>query len=337
MSPVILGIESSCDETCAAIIEGRVVRSNVVASQIEMHLKWGGVVPEAAARAHLESIIPVIDEAVESSGISWAAIEAIAVTNRPGLVGALSVGVTAAKALALQLGIPLIGVHHLEGHLSSTRVLDVEPPLPHVSLIVSGGHTELVLVRAWGDYEIIGETRDDAAGEAFDKSARLLGLGYPGGRAIQQYAEGGNPKRYSLPRGLRNEGIDFSFSGLKTAVARLIEKEGDSIHLGDACASIQHAIVEVLAEKTLRALESHSGTFLTLVGGVAANASLRNRLKALCALHGVGFATPPVEMCTDNAAMIALAALRSFEQKRFDDFSLDVYPNATLPAIFTTY
>lgn len=204
----ILALETSCDETSAAVIVGRTVLSNIVASQIEMHQKWGGVVPEAAARAHLEAVLPVIQDALATAGKTLDDIGAIAVTNRPGLVGALSVGVTAAKALAFAKSLPIIGIHHLEGHLMSPLALEEALPFPHTCLIVSGGHTELVAVRAPGQYEIVGETRDDAAGEAFDKGARLLGLGYPGGRAIQELALQGNPKRYPLPKGLSGDTIE---------------------------------------------------------------------------------------------------------------------------------
>ncbi|HJP84070.1 MAG TPA: tRNA (adenosine(37)-N6)-threonylcarbamoyltransferase complex transferase subunit TsaD, partial [Fimbriimonadaceae bacterium] len=222
----ILSIETSCDETSAAVLDGNSIRSNVVSSQVALHQKWGGVVPEAAARAHVESILPVVEEALLQAQIQLESVGAIAVTNRPGLVGALSVGVTAAKALAFAFSIPLIGIHHLEGHLCSVLAERSDLPFPHMCLIVSGGHTELVNVRELGDYEIIGHTLDDAAGEAFDKGARLLGLGYPGGVAIQQAAMDGNPSRYPLPKGLGGETVDFSFSGLKTAMLRLVQTEG---------------------------------------------------------------------------------------------------------------
>ena len=326
----ILAIESSCDETSAAVLVGRNVLSNIVASQVSMHQKWGGVVPEAAARAHVEAILPVIDDAITQSGLSRSDIGAIAVTNRPGLVGALSVGLTAAKTMAFSLGIPFIGVHHLEGHLLSTLCLDDPPPFPHTCLIVSGGHTEMVDVRALGEYKIVGATRDDAAGEAFDKGARLLGLGYPGGFAIQTAAATGNPKRYPLPKGLSGDTIDFSFSGLKTAVLRLTEKEGDQINVADAAASLQETIVSVLTERAMRAMVRLDSNALTLVGGVAANLALRSRLQAACDAKGFKFYTPPLSLCTDNAAMIGFAASYQLAKGGRHNLDLDVYPNAEL-------
>jgi N6-L-threonylcarbamoyladenine synthase len=327
----ILAIETSCDETSAAVVRGTTVVSNVVASQIEMHRKWGGIVPEAAARAHVEAILPVIEEALADAGIVLEDVRAVAVTNRPGLVGALSVGVSAAKALAFALNVPLLGVHHLEGHLLSTLAAEPELPFPHTCLIVSGGHTELVQVTGLGEYRIVGETRDDAAGEAFDKGARLLGLGYPGGKAIQEQALRGDRKRYPLPKGLSGETTDFSFSGLKTAVLRLTEREGSSISVPDAAASLQEAIVAVLAERAIRACIEQGSQALTLVGGVAANLALRERLAEACAVNGVRFITPPVDLCTDNAGMIGLAASFRLAKGERDDWDLDTLPNAPLP------
>lgn len=326
----LLAIETSCDETSAAVIVGRHVLSNIVSSQVAMHQKWGGVVPEAAARAHVEAIVPVVTEALQVAGLQKSDLRAIATTNRPGLVGALSVGVTAAKALAFGLQIPLIGIHHLEGHLLSTLALEVPPPFPHTCLIVSGGHTELVDVQEPGSYRIVGQTRDDAAGEAFDKGARLLGLGYPGGFAIQNAARTGNPHRYALPKGLSGDTIDFSFSGLKTAVLRLTEKEGANLDIPDAAASLQEAIVAVLAERAMRAMEQLGSSALTLVGGVAANLALRSRLAAACQRNGYIFCAPPIEMCTDNAAMIGLAASTRLARGERNDFTMDVYPNSEL-------
>lgn len=326
----ILALETSCDETSAAVIVGRTVLSNIVASQIEMHQKWGGVVPEAAARAHLEAVLPVIQDALATAGKTLDDIGAIAVTNRPGLVGALSVGVTAAKALAFAKSLPIIGIHHLEGHLMSPLALEEALPFPHTCLIVSGGHTELVAVRAPGQYEIVGETRDDAAGEAFDKGARLLGLGYPGGRAIQELALQGNPKRYPLPKGLSGDTIDFSFSGLKTAVLRLVEREGTNLNIADAAASLQETIVAVLSQRAMRAVHQLGSGALTLVGGVAANAALRERLRQACQREGITFLTPPISLCTDNAAMIGLAASVRLGCGEVSDLSLDALANADL-------
>lgn len=309
---------------------GRAIRSNIIATQVAMHQKWGGVVPEAAARAHVEAILPVIAEALEKANVTIKELGAIAATNRPGLVGALSVGVTSAKALAFGLKIPLIGIHHLEGHLMSTLSLAESPPFPHTCLIVSGGHTELVDVREPGNYRIVGETRDDAAGEAFDKGARLLGLGYPGGLAIQTSAVQGNPSRYPLPKGLSGDTIDFSFSGLKTAVLRLTEKEGSNLCVPDAAASLQEAIVSVLVERALRAMDQLGSRALSIVGGVASNVSLRARLKSACDRNGFDFYAPPFELCTDNAAMIGLAASYRLARGESDTFDLDLFPNADL-------
>ena len=341
---LILAIETSCDETSVALVEGRRVLSNVVSSQVELHRKWGGIVPEAAARAHVEAILPAIEEALLPlapmnggerglGGEGLRAVQAIAVTNRPGLIGALSVGVTAAKALAFALEIPLIGIHHIEGHILSPyaqlRDFDDPPSLPHGCLVVSGGHTELVKVSAIGTYEILGETIDDAAGEAFDKAARLLGLGYPGGAAIQRLAERGQP-RYALPKGLSGHTLDFSFSGFKTAVMRLVEREAEALDPSDAAASIQETIAGVLTERALRAAEDYDLACLTLVGGVAANKRLRELLAEGCRKRGIKFVTPPFELCTDNAAMIGIAAAFRLARGEKNDMDLDCFPNAEL-------
>lgn len=332
----VLGIETSCDETSAAVLLGSTPASNVVSSQVEMHEQWGGIVPEAAARAHVEAILPVVEEALQRAGIGLDAVRAVAVTNRPGLVGALSVGVTAAKALAFAWNLPMVGVHHLEGHILSTFLEGCSggpPGFPHLCLVVSGGHTETVLVERQGAYRIVGQTLDDAAGEAFDKAARLLGLGYPGGRAIQESAINGDPNRYPLPRALPKDPCNFSFSGLKTAVLRLVEREGDRLDLPDAAASIQEAIIEALATKAVAAAEEADGVqALSLVGGVAANRRLRERLRVECSRAGLAFHTPPAEFCTDNAAMIALAGSWRLHAGQRSGFDLDVFPNAPLDA-----
>ena len=326
----ILAIESSCDETSAAVVVGQRVLSNVIASQAELHEKWGGVVPEAAARAHVQSVIPVIDEALSKSGLSLEDIGGIAVTNRPGLIGALSVGVTVAKALAFKLQIPLIGIDHLEGHLLAFLGLGVQPVFPMVSLLVSGGHSELVLIRGCGDYELLGQTRDDAAGEAFDKGARLLGLGYPGGRQIQEHAKLGNPNRYSLPRGLAKERYEMSFSGLKTAVLRLVEQEGNAISVPDAAASLQQAVCDALLRRLEHAIEDYQPASLGLCGGVAANSQLRSMVEQLGEQNGIAVMIPPFELCTDNAAMIGLAAQCHPIEVWEVGFELEPSPRSTL-------
>jgi len=328
----LLSIETSCDETAAAVVRGREVLSNVVASQADMHAKWGGVVPEAAARAHVESIIPVVDEALALAGRPM--IKGIAVTNRPGLVGALSVGVTAAKALSTAWDVPLVGVHHLEGHLLSPFALaGPEPTVPALALTVSGGHTELVAVDSLGEYRLLGETLDDAAGEAFDKGARLLGLGYPGGRAVQEAAKLGDPTRYKLPRALPKDRYHWSFSGLKTAMLRLVETEGAHLSVPDAAASLQAAVVDALADKVAGVLDELGPRSFFLVGGVAANEALRQRLSDECRRRGIEFWTPTIDLCTDNAAMIGIAGSFRLARGDRDTIDLDVTASAPLPGL----
>lgn len=327
----VLAIETSCDETSAAIVIERKVLSSIVSSQVDMHTKWGGIVPEAAARAHVEAVLPAIETALEQASLSMSDIKGIAVCNRPGLVGALSVGVTASKALAYSRKLPFVGVHHLEGHILSVLTSPDAIPFPHVCLTVSGGHTEIVRVHEPLKYEIVGQTLDDAAGEAFDKGARLLGLGYPGGSAIQEQALAGDPKRYKLPKGLSGDTLDFSFSGLKTAILRLVEKEGDNLSIADAAASIQEAITSVLAERALNAADKLEAQALTLVGGVAANQVLRKRLTEGCEKAGFRFFTPDPAFCTDNAAMIGVVGSLRLGLGQRDSFDMDVFPNACLP------
>ncbi len=326
----LLAIETSCDETAAAVVCGRKVLSNVVSSQLELHAQWGGVVPEAASRAHVEAILPVIEEALIP--LAGAKPSGIVATVCPGLVGALSVGLTAAKGLASAWSVPLLGINHLEGHVMAlcAEELGEVPPLPMLVLVVSGGHTELILVKEWGKFEMIGQTLDDAAGEAFDKAARLMGLGSPGGKMVQEAALMGSPKRYQLPRGLRKDPFNFSFSGLKTAVLRLVESEGKNLNIPDACASLQAVIVRTLTEKASAALDEVDCRSFGLAGGVSANAALRGSFATAAASRGIPFYCPPFELCTDNAGMIGLAGSFRFARNERSDWSLDVSANGAL-------
>jgi len=312
---LVLGIETSCDETAAAVIEdGRRVRSDVVASQILVHAEYGGVVPEVASRQHLATVVPVLRGAIEKAGIAFSDLDGIAVTCGPGLVGALLVGVEAAKALGYALGKPVVGVNHLAGHLAAVFLeqpaLAGPPPYPHVALLVSGGHTALFRVAGPGDVSQLGATRDDAAGEAFDKVAKLLGLGYPGGVKIDKLAAGGNPTALQFPRALPGrDDIDFSFSGLKTAVATELQRSGvpQEKALEDFCASFQAAVVDVLVRKSRRALVRTGLGHLVVCGGVAANRGLRAALAQAAAQDGFSLYIPTPRLCTDNAAMIGAA------------------------------
>jgi N6-L-threonylcarbamoyladenine synthase len=314
--PRILALESSCDETACAVLDGFVVRSSVVSSQVEVHRPFGGVVPELASRHHLGAIVPVVRAALQRGKTTLSEIDAVAVTEGPGLAGALLVGLQMARGLALAIGKPLFGIHHMEGHLFSACLHDEQsrgaPWRPHVALLVSGGHTELVEVRGLGRYRLLGATRDDAAGEAYDKVAKLLGLGYPGGPVIDALAEEGDPAAHALPRSMLGSGdFDFSFSGLKTAVLVLLDRTGPPSSrraLADLCASFQAAVVDVLVDKA-RAAVRHTGLpHLHVVGGVAANAGLRRAIAATASAGGFECVVPPTRYCGDNAAMIAAAA-----------------------------
>jgi N6-L-threonylcarbamoyladenine synthase len=317
VTPTVLAIESSCDETAAAVVRGAHVVSSVVASQVELHARFGGVVPELASRAHQQVIAPVIQQALAEAGLpDGRGLDAIAVTEGPGLAGALLVGLQAARGLAWALDRPLWGVHHLEGHLWSALLTSAdEPPNrgfpPHLALIVSGGHTELVHVEGLARYTIVGATRDDAAGEAFDKVAKLLGLGYPGGPVIDRWAERGDPRAIELPRAMLGSGLEFSFSGLKTAMAQRIDRDGQPASaraLADLCASFQAAVVDVLVAKIDRAMRATGCTRVHVVGGVAANRGLRQATLALAEARGWTARLPAPRWCGDNAAMIGAAA-----------------------------
>jgi len=322
----VLGIESSCDETAAAVVEdGTKIISSVVASQVDIHARYGGVVPEVASRQHLLSIIPVIKETIEPVGCGWEDIDAIAVTNGPGLAGSLLVGVSVAKALASVKGLPLIGVNHLEGHIYANWLGEAKPQFPLLCLIVSGGHTDLVLMRDHGSYVMLGRTRDDAAGEAFDKAARILGLGYPGGPAIDNEAVNGKPC-IDLPRAWLKDTSDFSFSGVKTALLRLVENNKID-NVADAAASFQKAVVDVLVEKTIAAARTHRVKQILLSGGVAANRQLRKRLFED---SPIAVLLPEPQLCTDNASMTAACGYFRFQAGKTAGLGLDVIPGLKL-------
>ena len=334
---LVLGIETSCDETAAAIVEdGRRVLADVVASQILVHAPYGGVVPEVASRQHVATIIPVIQRTVADAGIALGDLDAIAVTCGPGLVGALLVGVETAKSLAFALGKPLIGVNHLAGHLAAIFLGDdPPPPFPHLALLVSGGHTALIRVDEPGRTSLLGATRDDAAGEAFDKVGKLLGLGYPGGVAIDRLAATGNPRAVELPRALpARDDLDFSFSGLKTAVSTRLAKTGvpEGPALADFCASFQSAVVDVLVRKSRRALVREGLGALVVCGGVAANRGLRTALAEAAREDGFGLFIPPPKRCTDNAAMIAAEGSALFLRGKRSGLDLAVDPGLPLSA-----
>ena len=322
----ILGIETSCDETAAAIVEDGVkILSSEISSQVELHARYGGIVPEVASRQHILAVIPVIEQAIAKSKASWSDIDGIAVTNGPGLAGSLLVGVSVAKAVAAARELPLIGVNHLEAHIYANWLADEKPAFPLLCLIVSGGHSDLVLMRDHGDYVILGRTRDDAAGEAFDKAARILGLGYPGGPAIDREAVNGTAS-IELPRAWLKGTSDFSFSGLKTALLRLVE--GNKIdNIADAAASFQQAIVDVLVGKTLAAARQHRVKQILLSGGVAANRRLRQQLVENS--HIPVLAPEPI-FCTDNAAMVAACGYFRFQAGKIGGLDMDVIPGLKL-------
>ncbi|VEP18456.1 tRNA N6-adenosine threonylcarbamoyltransferase [Hyella patelloides LEGE 07179] len=333
----ILAIETSCDETAVAIVKNRQVLSSIVASQIDLHQKYGGVVPELASRKHLESINFCLSEAIAESGLSWQDLDGIASTCAPGLVGALLVGVTAAKTLAMVHNKPFLGVHHLEGHIYASYLSQPELKPPFLCLLVSGGHTSMIYVKDCGHYEMLGTTRDDAAGEAFDKVARLLNLGYPGGPIIDKLAKSGNPQAFPLPEGRISlpEGgyhpYDTSFSGLKTAVLRLTQKlaEKGEIPVADLAASFQNTVARVLTKRTIRCALDYGLKTITVGGGVAANSELREHLLAAAQKHDIQVYFPPLKLCTDNAAMIACAAVEHYT--RGDISSIDLKVRSRMP------
>jgi N6-L-threonylcarbamoyladenine synthase len=334
---IILGIETSCDETAVAVVKnGREILSNVVASQIESHKRFGGVVPEIASRHHVEQITIVLEEALKQAGISYDDIDAIAVTEGPGLVGALLIGVNAAKAISFAHGIPLVGVHHIAGHIYANRLL-TELKFPLISLVVSGGHTELVYMEEHGSFKVLGETRDDAAGEAYDKVARTLDLPYPGGPHIDRLAHEGEPT-IPLPRAWLEEGsYDFSFSGLKSAVINTMHnavQRGENINPADLAASFQESVVDVLVTKTVQAAQEYDVKQVLLAGGVAANKGLRTRLEAAFQpLSHIELVIPPLKLCTDNAAMIAAAGSILFEKGKRSDLKMNANPGLELETI----
>ena len=340
LSPTrILAIETSCDETAAAVVEdGCLILSSVVASQIDLHAQFGGVFPEVASRQHIKTIYPVIDQALQQAHLTLKDLDAIAVTRGPGLPGSLVVGMNAAKGLALGSGLPLLGISHLEGHIYSSWLYkpDTTPPkqpgFPLIALIVSGGHTELILMKSHLHYQHLGATLDDAAGEAFDKVARLLGLEYPGGPSIQNASVDGNPLAFNFPRAWLDDSWDFSFSGVKTAVMREVRQRDSTQNLpvADLAASFQAAVVEVLVTKTIKAAKQYNVKNILVAGGVSANRALRHSIQvgANCPLH-----IPPIWLCTDNAAMIAGAACFRFERGQRDPLDMDVLPNWPLSEV----
>ncbi len=325
-----LGIETSCDETAAAVLRGgRELLSNVISTQIPLHQKFGGVVPEIASRKHIVNIMPVIDEAITKAGVDLHDINQIAVTFGPGLAGALLVGLSAAKSLAYALRIPLIAVNHLEGHIFANFLSSPQLEPPFLSLVVSGGHTALIKMTDYNQFELLGQSRDDAAGEAFDKIARVMGLPYPGGPEIDKLAKLGDPDAITFPRP-KVTGYDFSFSGLKSAVLSYLntaQMKGDTINAADVAASFQRTVVDTLADKTLAAAEEFRLNKIVLAGGVAANSSLEKTLRTACTRRGLEFFYPSKILCTDNAAMIAC---RGYYQNTFADSTLNAVPNLGL-------
>ena len=323
---LILGIETSCDETCAAVVKnGREVLSNVIFSQIDIHTRYGGVVPEIASRSHIEKIDDVVDEALSIANTGLPEVDAVAVTYGPGLVGALLVGLSFGKALAYAAGKPLVAVNHIEGHINANYLSDEFFAPPYIALVVSGGHTSFVHVIDYTKYELLGATRDDAAGEAFDKAARMLGLPYPGGVEIEKLSAHGNPAAIKFPRAETPNPLDCSFSGLKSAVAGFIQKNKD-FPKEDIAASFQEAVADVLTNKALTACRMFKSGVLSVVGGVAANKYIRGRMDEVCKKEGIRLQIPPISLCTDNAAMIAAAGYYRFINGEIAGLNLNAYP-----------
>ena len=332
---LILAIESSCDETAAAVVKnGRQVLSNVISSQIDLHKLYGGVVPEIASRKHIEKINQVIEEALQEADVTLDDIDAIGVTYGPGLVGALLVGVAEAKAIAYAKKLPLIGVHHIEGHISANYIENLELEPPFLCLVVSGGHTHLVCVKDYGNYEILGRTRDDAAGEAFDKVARAIGLGYPGGPKIDKLSKEGNPDSIAFPRAhMEDSPYDFSFSGVKSAVLNYIngcQMKGVEYSQADIAASFQKAVTDVLVQNAVHGVKEYGLNKLAIAGGVASNSSLREAMKTACEKNGIEFYHPSPIFCTDNAAMIGVAAYYEYLAGTRHGWDLNAVPNLKL-------
>ncbi|HHX38619.1 MAG TPA: tRNA (adenosine(37)-N6)-threonylcarbamoyltransferase complex transferase subunit TsaD [Armatimonadetes bacterium] len=328
----LLGVETSCDETSAAVVEdGRRILSNIIASQVDIHARFGGVVPEIASRHHVESIGAILAAAVADAGVGFDGIDAVATTAGPGLQGALLVGLTAAKVVAFARGLPLVGVHHIHGHVAANFLTDEPIAFPALCLVVSGGHSDLIIVRSEIDLEPIGHTRDDAAGEALDKGARVLGLGYPGGPIIDRLAQQGDPTTFRFPRTLLPGTHDFSFSGIKTALLREVQS-GSGRRVEDLAAAYQQAIVEMLVRKTMAAARETGVRQVLLAGGVASNTELRAEMEKACAAEGLPLHMPPRGLCTDNAAMIAAAGYHLLRAGRTSDLDLNATANLELGA-----
>lgn len=335
MDKLILGIESSCDETAASVVRGgREILSNVINTQIDFHKKYGGVVPEIASRKHIESIDAVVEEAIKAAGVQFSDLDAIAVTYGPGLVGALLVGVSFAKGLAYALKKPLVPVHHIKGHITANFLAHPDLKPPFICLVASGGHSHIVKVSGYTDFEILGRTRDDAAGEAFDKIARVIGLGYPGGPLIDKLAKEGDKNAFKFPRvRMDKTSLDFSFSGVKTAVINCLHKldqQGIEYNKADVAASFQDAVTDVLCEHTIEAAKQNNMNTIALAGGVASNSDLRAKMKSMAEKNGISVLFPPPILCTDNGAMIASAGYYAYLNGDFADLDLNATPSLSL-------